>query len=257
MTRAPEQAPTFFRALNEAGATVILFPCIDFIAPADWGPLDSALARLKEFDWVAFTSQNAVRFFRQRFGESTLKDLPSLNGRPRIAALGPATAQAATARGLAPDFVASRARAGPEFVAAFGPLARGKKVLLPQSDQAGDRIASALRELGAEVTSVVAYRTCVPESLDRAALASIQRHGADMIFFGSPSAVRNFAQTIGDETVKQLGKDSAFGAIGPTTARAIRDAGFPVNFEAPQPNTDDVVRAMAEYFAEKDRTNTH
>jgi uroporphyrinogen III methyltransferase / synthase len=253
MTRAPEQAPTFFRALSEAGASVILFPCIDFAAPEDWGPLDSALARLNEFDWIAFTSQNAVRFFRQRQREvGAAQSIPPAR-RPKVAALGTATADVATKEGLPPDFVASSARSGLEFVAAFAPLARGKKVLLPQSDQARDRIAGALHDLGVMVTSVVAYRTCVPESLDREALAGIRREGADMIFFGSPSAFRNFEQTAGKAAMKQFAKDSAFGAIGPTTAGAIRDAGLQVQFESPHPGTSEIVTAMKKYFAEKER----
>jgi uroporphyrinogen III methyltransferase / synthase len=257
MTRASEQAPTFFRALSEAGASVILLPCIDFATPEDWGPLDSALARLNEFDWIAFTSQNVVRFFRQRQREvDTSQSIPT-SRLLKIAALGSATAEVATRAGLLPDFVASSARSGPEFVAAFAPLARGKQVLLPQSDQAGDRIAAALRDLGVVVTSVVAYRICVPESLDTDALARIRREGADMIFFGSPSAFRNFLQIIGKDAMKRFAKDSVFGAIGPTTAGAIRDAGLVVQFESPHPGTSEIVEAMKKYFAEKDRAKAH
>lgn len=254
VTRAPDQSPTFLRALSDEGASIILFPCIDFVAPEDWSPLDSALSRLSEFDWIAFTSQNAVRFFRQRQLELDKVQPIGSSQRPKVAALGTATAQVATNAGLLPDFAASNARSGPEFVAAFAPLARGQKVLLPQSDQADDHIPGALRDAGAIVTSVVSYRTCVPESLDSDALDRIRRDGADMIFFGSPSAFRNFAQTVGKEQMKRFAKDSAFGAIGPTTAGAIRDAGVPVEFESPQPSTSEIVKAMKQYFAEIERT---
>ncbi len=253
LTRAPEQAPTLFRALTDAGASVILFPCIDFVAPEDYGPLDAALSHLNEFDWITFTSQNAVRFFRERQRELDSMRSITIPRHAKIAALGAATAEAATKEGYAPDFVASEARSGPEFVVAFAPLARGQKVLLPQSDEAGDRISIALGEAGAIVTSVVAYRTRVPQSPDNAALARIRREGADLIFFGSPSAFRNFAATVGNEAMTQLAKDSAFGAIGSTTAGAIRDAGAPVEFESPQPGVTAVVKAMEEHFAERGR----
>ncbi|MGH9561994.1 MAG: uroporphyrinogen-III synthase, partial [Terracidiphilus sp.] len=123
----------------------------------------------------------------------------------------------------------------------------------PQSDQAGDRVAVSLSDAGAIVTSVVAYRTCVPESLDGNALDRIQREGADIIFFASPSAFRNFAHTIGEDEMKQLAKHCAFGAIGPTTARAIRDAGVPVGFESPQPSTNAILKAMEDFVAAQGR----
>jgi uroporphyrinogen III methyltransferase / synthase len=257
LTRAPEQAPALFRALNDAGASVISCPCIEFVAPEDCGPLDHALSHLNEFDWIAFTSQNAVRFFRQRQRELDAMRSTPVAFHAKVAALGAATAEAATREGLAADFVASGARSGAEFVAAFAPLARGQKVLLPQSDQAGDRIAAALSQAGVDVTPVVAYRTCMPQSLDNDALARIRSGGADLIFFGSPSAFRNFVETVGKETVTQLAKNSAFGAIGPTTAAAIRDAGMAVQFESPEPGTAAVVQSMEEYFTEKNREREH
>jgi uroporphyrinogen III methyltransferase / synthase len=253
LTRAPEQAASLFRALNDAGASVILFPCVEFAAPDDCGPLDTALSRLDEFDWIAFTSQNAVRFFRQRQCETDSTRSAPATGHAKIAALGASTAEAATKAGCAVDFVAPNARSGPEFVAAFAPLARGQKVLLPQSDQAGDRISEALSEAGVIVTPVVAYRTCVPQSLDDDALARIRRDRADLIFFGSPSAFRNFVQMVGQQTVTQLTANLAFGAIGPTTASAIRDAGVAVQFESPEPSAMAIVKAMEEYFAQRNR----
>ncbi len=253
VTRAPEQAPSFVRALKEAGAEVTILPCIDFAPPDDWSPLDSVLARLSEFNWIAFTSQNSVRFFSRRVRELGLAPTNLRGSGPKIAALGPATGEVAGKEGFPPNFVATNARSGPEFVAAFAALARGARVLLPASDQAGDRIAEALRGVGADVTSVVAYRTCMPESLSGDALARIRNEGADLIFFGSPSAFRNFARMVGRDTLKSFVGNSAFGAIGPTTAQAIRDAGVRVDFESPQPNASDVISAMSLYFTSKDR----
>lgn len=254
LTRAAEQVTEFDKALTDAGANVVLLPCIEFAAPTDWTSLDAALSVLSSFDWLVFTSQNAVHFFNKRKREVTGGRLVNSSGPPKISALGNATAQAATKAGLPADFVATSARSGTEFVSEFAPLARGKSILLPQSDQAGDRIPGALRDAGAIVTSVVAYRTCMPESLDHAALARIQRDGADMIFFGSPSAFRNFALLVGEDTMKQLARNSAFGAIGPTTASALRDSGIAVDFESPEPSSGAIVNAMAKYFAEKERT---
>lgn len=253
VTRAPEQAPTFVRALNETGADVAILPCIDFAPPEDWSALDSALSRLAVFDWIAFTSQNAVRFFSRRARELNLAPLDLRITGTKIAALGTATAEVAKREALPPDFVAATARSGAEFVAAFTPLARGTKILLPASDQAGDRIAEALRNVGADVTLAVAYRTYMPESLDGRVLARIRNEGADLIFFGSPSAFRNFTQMVSRDTLEWFVGRCAFGAIGPTTAQAIRDAGLRVDFEAPRPNTSDIIKAMTDYFASTNR----
>lgn len=256
ITRAPEQAPTFFRALNEAGADVTILPCIDFVPPQEWSAVDSALSRLRQFDWIAFTSQNAARFFSRRARELNLAPLDLSASGPKVAALGTTTAEVARTEGLPPDFIAAAARSGTEFVAAFASRARGAKVLLPASDQAGDRIAQSLRTVGADVTSVVAYRTCMPESLDSDTVARIRRGGADLIFFGSPSAVRNFVEMVDKDTLDWLMENSRFGAIGPTTAQAIRDAGIKVGFESPQPNTNDTILAMTHYFASRNREKT-
>jgi uroporphyrinogen-III synthase len=93
----------------------------------------------------------------------------------------------------------------------------------------------------------------MPESLDGNALARIRREGADLIFFGSPSAFRNFVRMVNKDTLDWLVENSAFGAIGPTTAQAIRDAGVEVDFESPQPNTKDTIHAMTDYFASRNR----
>lgn len=256
VTRAAEQAPTFSRALSEKGADVIILPCLDFVPPEDCSELDSALLRLSQFDWIAFTSQNAVRFFLQRRREKGRDVSDGRLSAPKFAALGAATAEVARREGLSLDFVAMAARSGTEFVAAFAPVASGTRILLPASDQAGDLIANALRSAGADVTSVVAYRTCMPESLDGPTLARLQREGADVIFFGSPSAFRNFVQMVNEDTRIPLLAATAVGAIGPTTAQAIRDWGFPVAFESPQPDTNAIIKAMTDYFASRKREKT-
>jgi uroporphyrinogen III methyltransferase / synthase len=256
VTRAPEQASAFVRALEEAGAEVITLPCVDFSPPEDWNAVDSALARLSEFNWIVFTGQNAVRFYSQRARERNLALPRSRVLGPKIAALGSATAEAARREDMTPDFVAAAARSGSEFVAEFALLARGATILLPVSDQAGVRIAEALRATGADVTSVVAYRTCMPKSLNSDALARIRENGVDLIFFASPSAFRNFAGTLTADALSWFVDNSAFGAIGPTTAQAIREVGVPVGFESPQPDTNSIMKTMTEYFASKNQESS-
>ncbi len=252
LTGAKESTVNLPPLLYSLGADVTFLPVIEFVPPVDQTLLDSALRHLDNFDWIAFTSQNAVQFFCNRLRHLNL-GLLLVPGAPRIAALGDTTASAAQHEGLKVDFVDSNARSGTELVSAFSARAHRKRILLPQSDKAGDRVGRLLREAGAEVTSVVAYRTSVPESLNREGLSRIEDEGADVVFFASPSGFHNFAQVAGSELLNRLAAQSVFAAIGPTTAEAIRDAGFAVAIEADYPKSRDIADAICLHFASKDR----
>ncbi|HKN61978.1 MAG TPA: uroporphyrinogen-III synthase, partial [Candidatus Acidoferrales bacterium] len=236
ITRAPEQSSVLLRELEGSGATVILLPFVEFRLPRDTGPLDSALARLSQFDWLVFTSPNGARFFCQRLRELGREPSELLAPLPLVAAIGVATASAATKQGLAVEFALADVRSGSEFAHRFSSAAiHGKKILLPQSDLADGHIRNALKESEAVVTEVVAYRTCMPESLHGQELEQVRRDGADVFVFASPSAFRNFAKTVGPEELRRFADHSAFAAIGPTTAEAIRGAGVLVKIEAAKP----------------------
>lgn len=253
LTRAPEQSSLLLRELKGSGAQVIVLPFVEFRPPEDLAPLDSALARLAEFDWLVFTSQNAAKFVSQRLRElgRPPKDLPQ--PRPKVVAIGPVTQDAAVSEGWQAELVAGEVRSRLDFVREFSRDAKGKKILLPQSDLAGPHVADGLREVGATVTPVVAYRTCMPESLDGELLDRLRREGADVFVFASPSAFRNFVRTIGQDDLKRFAERAAFAAIGPTTAQAIREAGVPVAIEAAKPNSREIIQAMIEYFSSADR----
>jgi uroporphyrinogen III methyltransferase / synthase len=257
LTRTPEQSGMLLRELEGAGAQVIVLPFIEFRPPQDYGPLDAALSRLTEFDWIVFTSQNAVHFFCRRLRElgRNVASLPP--PRPKVAALGTATSDRAASEGLGVDLVTRAARSGREFVAGFSRNAQGKRILLPQSDQADGGVAERLREGGASVTTVVAYRTCMPESLNGEKLDGIRRDGADVFVFASPSAFRNFARTVGADELKRFAVNSAFVAIGPTTAQAIRETGVPVEIEAAKPNSAEIIKAMIDHFSKAARAKAH
>jgi uroporphyrinogen III methyltransferase / synthase len=252
LTRTPDQAGILLHKLKGSGARIIVLPFVEFRPPDDLAPLDAAISQLAEFDWIVFTSQNAVRFFCSRLRElgRAAVDLPTP---PKIATIGVTTQNIALAERLRVDLITTDARSGREFVREFSTNARGKKILLPRSDQARDYVADGLREGGAHVTSVVAYRTCMPESLDGEALDRIRYEGADVFVFASPSAFHNFAKTVGEADLKRFAANSAFAAIGPTTAQAIRDAGVPVAIEAEKPNSDEIIRAMIAHFLKSKR----
>lgn len=254
LTRAPEQADDLAHQLERLGGEVLLLPTVAFAGPGDPAPLDRAIESLGNFHWVLFTSQNAVRFFAERcraLGRMDGNDgWNSVAVRPLLAAVGPATAEAAAKQGLRVEFVASQFR-GQALAEELGGRVAGKKVLLPRSDRAGADLPAALRAAGAEVVEVVAYRTALPESLAAEVTDAIRRGEVDVVSLFSPSAFHNLAEAIGLETLRGLTGRLALAAIGPLTAGVIRDAGLPVEIEAREATSASLVAAIREYFAQR------
>jgi len=249
LTRASEQSGTLLRLLERNGAEVGLLPCVEFGPPQNFAPLDEALRRISEFAWLIFTSRNAVKYVSRRLREVRCDPINLAEPRPKVAAIGAATRDSATRAGWDVDRTIPNVRSGAEFVSKIARRVRGVKILLPQSDLAAPGIAGQLYDAGAMVTSVVAYRTCMPESLDHEEVSRVCRDGADAIVFASPSAFRNFAQAAGESHFSRIAENSSFAAIGPTTASAICEAGIPVSMEAATPNPYGIVKAMNEYFS--------
>jgi uroporphyrinogen III methyltransferase/synthase len=246
LTRAPEQSQELADALEALGAGVRVLPMIALVAPERSGDLDSALSRLAEFDWILFTSQNAVRFLFRRGCE--LKNRRVVQpARPLIAAIGTATAQAARNLDIRVDFVAT-SQTGESLARELRGQMSGASVLLPRSDRADDRLPAILREFGAKVTEVVAYRTAIPESFDSAVLDAVKQTQVDVIVFASPSAFDNFCTAIAPLDRKELSNRVHFAAIGPTTAATIREAGARVAMESSEPTPAALAAAIAEHY---------
>jgi uroporphyrinogen III methyltransferase/synthase len=247
VTRAAEQAVELAAALRQLGAEILLLPTVTFAPPEDSSSLDAAIARLTEFDWIFFTSPNAVRFFAQRKQESAPRSSGAKPGNWKVGVVGPATAEAATRKGFQVDYVAGN-HSAEALAREIGGRIRGCRVLLPRSDRADERLPCALREAGAEVTDAVAYRTAAPQHLDPQALGRVRNAEVDTILFASPSAFFNLWDFIPAAELAALSTRLQFAAIGPTTARALRDAGVRVEIEALEPSVTALADAIADYY---------
>jgi uroporphyrinogen-III synthase len=245
VTRAPEQAQALVHELERLGAEVILLPVVAFESPEDSGPLDHALGELPTFDWVLFTSQNAVRFVADRLKQIGLPPVTQ-----RIAAVGPATASAAKQLGFHVDYVATH-HAAHSLAGELRDSVALSRVLLPHSDRADDHIAEALREGGAHVTDVVAYRTVAPEAPDHALLGRIRAGEFDVAVFSSPSSFHNLDAFLGAGELTKLGESALFAAIGPTTARAMREAGVRVHIEAEEASAAGIADAIVKHYHDR------
>lgn len=229
VTRARAQASGLCQALEGLGAEVLEMPTIRIEPPADWGPLDRAIAELDAFHWVLFTSVNGVDGF---FGRLFLagKDARAL---PRVAAIGPATGERLTAHGIRPDCQPER-YTGAELVAALAARESlaGRRVLLPRAADVPETVRLGLEGAGAEVVEVDAYRTIVGGPADEEAAGRILAGEVDAVTFTSSSTVRGFAEALGPSRLPSLPASVRFVSIGPVTTRTARELGLAIAAEA-------------------------
>jgi uroporphyrinogen-III synthase len=249
VTRRPGQASPLSSLLQDRGAAVSEVPSIEIAAAPDVKPLDEALANLGRYDWVVFTSANAVNAVLGRLTVLGLE--PRLEARgPKVAAVGPATA-ASLRRAFPQDRVALAPEESFRGVAVAETFARrgiaGARVLVPGSSRARPELPAALREAGATVDVVVAYATVEPPGL-RERVAEALAEGFDLVAFASPSAVESFAHAAGE---RARGLPAV--AIGPTTAEAARAAGFDVRAVARLSTAEGLVAAAEAALLTKSR----
>jgi uroporphyrinogen-III synthase len=246
ITRAAEQSQSLLGALRERGAQPILLPMVAFAPPDDLKPLDDSLRGLREYHWVFFTSQNAVRALQERaeFLKISLRDAA---GPVRIAAVGPATAEAARDAGLAISYV-PKEHNGVALANELKVEVRGSRVLLPRSDRANHDLVETLQHLGAQVTEIIAYKTLRPASDDTHSLKNILQDVPDAVLFFSPSAANHLRELLGRQPFLDLAAKSAFAAIGPVTERALRDAGVQRIIVAADSTNSAILESLASSF---------
>jgi uroporphyrinogen-III synthase len=238
ITRAKGQAAALCDRLRSLGAEPVELPTIEVRPAADPAPLDRALADLISYDWLIFTSANAVRFFAER-ARTVGVDLTAL--RARVCAIGPATRTALEAAGLHADLMAADS-AAEGVVAAFArhPL-DGRRVLLPRAAVARDLVPEELARRGARVDVVEAYRTVVPEGAEaRARAVFASSHKPDFIAFTSSSTVRNLVALAGARALAGVRAVS----IGPITSATARELGIEVAAEAREATTEGIIEAI-------------
>jgi uroporphyrinogen III methyltransferase / synthase len=246
VTRAVEQARELTSGLEALGATVLALPAISFVDPADFAPLDAAIANVATFDWLLFTSANAARYFAKRCRACGV-DPHTLQRAARplfVSVVGPMTAEAVAAEGFLVNHMAEEFQAA-ALARELADELRGKKVLLPHGDRAKNELAVALRAAGAEVTPVIAYRTTEADSAAPDVLEAVRRGETDAIAFFSGSAFRSVAAKVGLDNLRRV----AIAAIGPVTAGEIRAAGLPVAVEAPKATMESFVNALVEHYS--------
>lgn len=242
VTRARAQASQLLNRIRDLGAQAIEFPSITIEKEANLAPLYKALQKIEEYNWIIFTSVNAVDIF---FAEMHLeaKDIRDLKG-IKLAAIGPATRDRLEARGLRVEVVPEEYRAEGIIKALRPYIKEGQWILLPRAHGARAVLPETLRRWGAHVNEIFLYRTAPASQVSQDTLNNIKKGKLDYLTFTSSSTVSNFVKIIGAENVPGLVSKVKVACIGPVTAQTALEHGFNVDIMAKQYTIDGLLKAI-------------
>jgi uroporphyrinogen-III synthase len=236
VTRAPHQASALGDALIAHGLRIVSIPTIALVPPSDdYATLDQELTRLDEYDWLLFTSANAVAVFAERLEDQAV---PLSCG---IASIGAATSKALRDAGF-PVRLQAQTAVAESLAKSLLPHARNAQMLLVRAEQGRDVLIEVLTEAGAEVTLAPAYRSIIPtESTDR-----LRRElpTVDAITFTSSSAVTNLFALLSAAGLT-LPPNVKLASIGPVTTAALREQGHKPHVEAIDASVTALAAAVA------------
>lgn len=234
VTRAAHQADELAAPLRALGAQVILLPAISIAPPLDPAPLRDAAANCDRYDWILFTSANAIDAFVSEFAGD------SAECQARIATVGAATREAAEQRGFTVSITPEKYVAE-SLVAAIGSEElQGRRVLIPSAAVTRDVVPTELRKRGACVDVIEAYRNVVPPGLASKAATVFRDPHPDWITFASSSAIENLIRFTGPEPLRH----SKIASIGPITSQTARKHGLVIASEAAEHSVAGLVAAL-------------
>jgi uroporphyrinogen III methyltransferase/synthase len=241
VTRARAQASGFAASLRELGAEVVQLPVIRVAPPEDAAPLREAVEAAGSFDWIVFTSANGVDRFFAALAEAG-RDARALGG-VFLCAIGPATAEELAKHGIRADLVPDEfvAEAALQALAATGDLS-GKRILVPRAAEAREVLPDGLRERGAEVVVVAAYRTVHDGSGADEVRRALDAGEVDWVTFTASSTVRSFVELVGTGVGR-----ARVASIGPITSATVRELGMRVEVEAEEYTISGLLQAIRAY----------
>jgi uroporphyrinogen-III synthase len=236
VTRAPHQGEQLATLLRGVGAEVILLPLIAIAPPLNSEPLHDAAVHSNEYDWIIFTSANAVAAFADQIPERPQ------TWKARIATVGAATRDAAEARGFPVDVTPIEYVAESLVEALSGEDLNHRRVLIPSAAVTRDVVPGELRKRGAQVEVVEAYRNVIPHEAADLAAAIFQEPYPDWVLFASSSAVHNLVGLIGLERLHR----TKIATIGPITSCTVHKHGLTVAAQAQTHTAQGLVDALCQ-----------
>ena len=246
--RTREQSESVRGRLGAHGATATVVPTISVEPPRTPHQMDKAIKGLVtgRYEWVGFTSANAVKAVREKLEECGL-DARAFAGL-KIAAVGGVTADALRAWGLSPDLVPCGEQSARGLLEDWPPyddlLDPINRILLPRADIATDTLVAGLQEMGWEVDDVTAYRTVRAAPPAPEIREAIKTGRFDAVLFTSSSTVRNLVGIAGKPHASTV-----IACIGPATAKTAEEHGLRVDVLAPEASAVALVDALADHGA--------
>lgn len=244
--RSLEQSSELSDKLTRLGAQVISFPTIKILPPVDWTEIDKAICSIKYFDFIIFTSANAVKSFYSRFSNIKLMvdfaDVPVIcvGGKTKIVC-----EQLGINVKFIPDDFSSEG-----IINKFKNILTGRKVLYPRSSIGRKEIIIQLKLLGTEITAVDIYRTAAPTDSEIDQVRSLlKKTVVDIFIFTSPSTFENFLILLNIENPGNYFSGEIVAAIGPTTKKAIEEKSIKVSIMPQVHSMDGLMTAVANYFS--------
>jgi len=238
ITRPRAQADDFAEKLRSAGFEPIFFPVIEIQSIENNAGLERTLEKLNCYEWVVFTSVNAVDVVFDKYSVFFLIE----NAGVKLAAIGPKTAEALRKYNIEPDFIPE------EYVAeailpGLGDL-QCKWVLLPRAEIARNALPEAIANVGGIAHEITVYKT-LPAQVDKDGLSAL-KSGVDVITFTSASTVENFVAIARQHNLDPLNlpNNPLFACIGPVTEQAAREAGIQNLVVANEYTTDGLLEAI-------------
>jgi uroporphyrinogen III methyltransferase/synthase len=237
VTRPAAGGAELAHLLGRAGAEPILAPTIAIVPPDDAGAAERAVRDATLYDWIVFTSRSGVDAFFDRLARAG--GTPRALAGVQFAAIGAKTAERLQGGGIRTSFVPARF-VGEEFAPGLVERTQpGERILIFCAQEARDVVPEALRAAGRDVTVVAAYKTVPVRDIAIAAAAE----AAEIWTFSSASAVHGLVANVADAAARAANKTIA--CIGPVTAQAARECGFPVHAVAEEFTIAGLVEALS------------
>ena len=239
ITRPPGQADEVIDLVLSRGGEPVLMPTMAIRPIRDWSEVDAKLDQIGEFDWIVFTSVNAVDAVFGRLWKRG-GDARQL-GSGRIACIGPATAERLERFGVRADLVPEVYR-GEALADSLAPHVKGKRVLWPRANRGRDVLPEGLTTAGAIYEEVIVYEH---QDLDAAPVSVLERidgSALDWVALGSPAVARQVADWLAGRDVA----NTRFAAISPVTEQAALEAGLNVDAVATEHTWAGLIRAIEE-----------
>lgn len=244
VTRARSQASLLTEKIYELGGEAVEFPTISIKPVADINLLYNALYNIEHYNWLIFTSVNAVDIFFAEMKKLSL-DIRNLKG-INICAIGPATRDKLEDKGLIVDTVPDEYRAEGILSVLKPRIKPGDWVLLPRARGARSVLPKTLKEWGAHVNEVYIYEAVPVSTVSEETKEKIKKGMVDYVTFTSSSTVSNFVKIVGRENIEAINKSVKIACIGPITAETAEKEGFKVDLVAREYTIEGLIKAIIE-----------